>query len=58
MEYVTLTLKPRANRLDRHIVDELIFRLNSMLAQLYNVQEEYESSVRFLDAAMEHADMF
>jgi hypothetical protein len=38
-----------------HVVFEGLFKLNSIMAQVYHDQDNFEASLRFLEYAMEHA---
>jgi hypothetical protein len=57
LNFVKVQFRP-SQGLERHVIPELLFKLNNLMAHLYNTQDNFEASMRFLEAAQENTNDF
>jgi hypothetical protein len=57
LNFVKIQFRP-SQGLERHVIPELLFKLNNLMAHLYNTQDNFEASMRFLEAAQENTNDF
>jgi hypothetical protein len=53
LNYIKVQFRPPSS-LERHVIPELLFKLNQSMAHLYNTQDNFDASMRFLEAAQDN----